>query len=200
MTSTPGQDKQKLKAQDTPRVPPGCWHALHAVWGGAQKVRLITGPPSLVEDMAHIRSIHIVALMPEAAGKAEREILLVQNKDNSFTFPGGRMEPCENLQQTLKREVWEEARAEISPDWSAVAVTRIEYLNRVPGRIHRFHPMYLLWAVGEVTALSDEPHHDPADSVIGRRLVTLDEAREMLGELENVVLDAALRTALPFST
>ena len=120
------------------------------------------------------------------------KLLLVQNKDSSFTFPGGRLEPRETLAQALSREVWEEARATISPDWCPIAATRIEYLNRVPGRIHRFHPTFLLWVSGSVTALSDEPHHDPADSVIGRRLATDEEAQELLGPLERAVLKAAL--------
>jgi 8-oxo-dGTP pyrophosphatase MutT (NUDIX family) len=149
-------------------------------------VRLVTGPPSLVGDGTHIRSIHIVGIVPDRT--LPRKLLLVQNKDSSFTFPGGRLEPRETLAQALSREVWEEARATIAADWRPVAATRIEYLNRVPGRIHRFHPTYLLWVLGSVTTLSDEPHHDPADSVIGRHLATADEARPLLGPLEQAVL------------
>jgi 8-oxo-dGTP pyrophosphatase MutT (NUDIX family) len=121
------------------------------------------------------------------------KLLLVQNKNTSFTFPGGRLEPRETLAQALTREVWEEARATVAADWCPIAATRIEYLNRVPGRIHRFHPTYLLWVLGSVTSLSDEPHHDPADSVIGRLLATVEEAHALLGPLEQTVLQAAMK-------
>ncbi|MBC8103668.1 MAG: NUDIX domain-containing protein [Cytophagales bacterium] len=173
-----------------PAVPPGCWHALDAVWGSAQRVRLVTGPPSLVGDSAQIRSIHIVGVIPDSENPAK--LLLVQNKDGSFTFPGGRLEARESLAEALVREVWEEARATIAPEWRPVAATRIEYLNRVPGRIHRFHPTYLLWVTGEIAFLSDEPHDDPAESVIGRRVVTAEEAVGLLDPLEQTVLHSAL--------
>ncbi len=175
-----------------PIIPPGCWHALDAVWGSAQRVRLVTGPASLVGDGTHIRSIHIVGMLPDRT--VPPKLLLVQNKNASFTFPGGRLEPRETLAQALIREVWEEARATIAPDWCPIAATRIEYLNRVPGRIHRFHPTFLLWVMGSVTSLSDEPHHDPADSVIGRHLATVDEAQALLGPLEQTVLQAAMKS------
>lgn len=190
MTAPIRREKTNTGTPGSPAVPPGCWHAVDAVWGSAQRVRLITGPPSLVGDGTHIRSIHIVGIAPERT--TPPKLLLVQNKDTSFTFPGGRLEPRETLAQALIREMWEEARATIAADWCPVAATRIEYLNRVPGRIHRFHPTYLLWVFGSVTSLSDEPHHDPADSVIGRHLATVEEARDLLGPLEQVVLEAAM--------
>lgn len=182
----------KRTGKPTP-VPAGAWHALDAVWGSSQRVRLVTGPASLSGDGAHTRSIHIVGFVRDDDESAvERRLLLVENKDGTFTFPGGRLEPRETLAEALTREVWEEARATISADWRPVAATRIEYLNRVPGRIHRFHPTFLLWVAGNVAALSNEPHHDPADSVVGRHVVTADEARALLGPLEQVVLMAAL--------
>ncbi|MES2465428.1 MAG: NUDIX domain-containing protein [Armatimonadota bacterium] len=192
MTAPTRREKTNSGPSGSPAIPPGCWHALDAVWGSSQRVRLVTGPPSLVGDGTHIRSIHIVGTVTERATPAK--LLLVQNKNTSFTFPGGRLEPRETLAQALSREVWEEARATVASDWCPVAATRIEYLNRVPGRIHRFHPTYLLWVAGAVTSLSDEPHHDPADSVIGRRLATVEEANTLLGPLERTVLQAAIES------
>jgi len=179
-------------AAGAPTVPAGAWHALDAVWGNAQRVRLVTGPASLVSDNAHTRSIHIVGFVPAEEAGAPPCVLLVENKDGTFTFPGGRLEPRETLEQALTREVWEEARAQIAADWRPVAATRIDYLNRIPGRVHRFHPTFLLWVAGDIVALSDEPHHDPADSVVARRVATPEEARTLLGPLEQVVLQAAL--------
>ena len=108
-------------------------------------------------------------------------------------FPGGRLEGTETPEAALAREVWEEARATLMPVTQPVAATRIEFLNRVPGRIHRVHPSYLLWVVADVAVLSDEACIDPApNGVVGRRIVTLDEARTLLSPLEARVLDAAL--------
>ena len=174
----------------SPALPPGAWRVCETIWGGAQRVRLVTGPPSLVEE-AHaqrVRSVHAVGWV----GPGD-DVLLVQNKDGSWTFPGGRLEERETPDEALAREVWEEARARFAPGYVPVAATRIEFLNRVPGRIYRFHPTFLLWVAGHVADLSDEPHHDPADYVIGRRIVSANEARDLLPPLEQDVLTAALR-------
>lgn len=177
---------KRNKAAKRTALPPNAWHSVDAVWGESQRVRLITGAPSLASDSVHIRSIHVV-------GFVGMDVLLVQNKDGSWTFPGGRLEDAETLDQALHREVWEEARARIAPGYKKIAATRVDFLNRVPGRVYRVHPTYFSWVAGEVAQLSDEPHHDPADGVIGRRVVSLSDARPLLGPLEQVVLDAALR-------
>jgi 8-oxo-dGTP pyrophosphatase MutT (NUDIX family) len=158
-----------------------------SVWGDAQRVRLVTGVPSLANDPVYVRSIHAVAFVGDAT-----DVLLVQNRDQSWTFPGGRVEGNETLDQALAREVWEEARAKIAPGYQPFAVTRIEFLNQVPGRIQRVHPTYLSWVVGEVSELSDDPHHDPADTVIGRRVLPAGDALPLLDELEQSILRAAL--------
>ena len=167
-------------------IPPDAWHATEAVWGTQQRVRLVTGPPSLIEDTAHVRSVHLIGFLPGD------DLLLVQNKDSTWTFPGGRLEGGETIAEALVREVWEEARAKIAPGWTSIATTRIDFLNRVKGRVYRFHPSYLLWVVGDIAALADEPCHDPADFVVGRDVVSIDEARRRVGPMETRVLDAAL--------
>jgi 8-oxo-dGTP pyrophosphatase MutT (NUDIX family) len=170
-------------------LPPGAWHAVEAVWGGSQRVRLVTGPPTLVGE-AHdrVRSVHAVLFAEE------NNVLLVQNKDGSWTFPGGRLEERETTDEALTRELWEEARTRARPGWVPLAATEITFVNRVPGRIHRVHPTFLLWVTGRVAVLSDEAHHDPADFVIGRRVAPVDEARALLPPLEIGVLNAALVT------
>lgn len=189
MAGTPNNENAKGEGAPlkTIKVPPGAWHVLEARWGEAQRVRLITGPPALISEPVHVRSIHVVGFV-EPSG----DVLLVENKDGSWTFPGGRLEDAETLDQALRREVWEEARALLAPNYTSVAATRIEFLNRVPGRVYRVHPTFLLWVAGSVITLSDEPHHDPADGVVGRCVVPASEAHEKLGPLETRVLEAAL--------
>ncbi len=170
------------------RTPAGAWHVTESVWGDVQRVRLTTGPPSLATDPERVRSVHAVGFVPHPSSVL---VLLVQNKDATWTFPGGRLEEKETADEALAREIWEEARATLAPGHVPVAVTQIEFLNRVPGRIYRFHPSFLLWVAGSVAVLSDEPHHDPADYVTQRRVLSVEEARDRLGPLERVVLEAA---------
>jgi 8-oxo-dGTP pyrophosphatase MutT (NUDIX family) len=154
-------------------------------------VRLVTGVPSLAESPERVRSIHAVGFLRNATG--EDHILLVENKDGSYTFPGGRLEGAETPEDALRREVWEEARATLLPDAKPIAATRIEFLNRVPGRIHRVHPSYLMWVSADVAALSDEACIDPApNGVVGRHIVPVSKARELLFPPASLVLDAAL--------
>ncbi|MDX1931117.1 MAG: NUDIX domain-containing protein [Capsulimonadales bacterium] len=174
------------KAKKT-MLPPGAWHVLEAIWGESQRVRLVTGLPSLVTDTVHIRSIHLVGFV------SPEQVLLVQNRDGSFTFPGGRLEGNETLDGALHREVWEEARATIAPGYRPVAATRIEFLNRVPGRVYRVHPSYISWVVGQVDALADEPCLDPAEGVIDRLVTSITDAMGRLGPLEQRVLEGAIR-------
>jgi 8-oxo-dGTP pyrophosphatase MutT (NUDIX family) len=167
-------------------LPPGAWRVEEAIWGEHQRVRLITGLPSIVDDQERVRSIHAVALLPDG------KLVLAENKDGTFTFPGGRLEGGETQDQALQRELWEEVRTRLAPGYKPIAATRIEFLNRVPGRVYRVHPTYLLWVSGQVAELSDEPHHDPADSVVGRRLAFPEEALTLLPELERRVLETCL--------
>ncbi|WP_309685210.1 NUDIX domain-containing protein [Armatimonas sp.] len=167
-------------------LPPGAWRVEEAIWGEHQRVRLITGLPSIVDDQERVRSIHAVSFL------ADGRVVLAENKDGSFTFPGGRLEGGETQHQALTRELWEEVRMRLAPGYKSLAATRIEFLNRVPGRVYRVHPTYLLWVSGQVAELSDEPHHDPADSVVGRRLCTAEEALTLLPELERRVFETYL--------
>lgn len=147
----------------------------------------MTGPPSLITEPERVRSVHVVGFV-----SAGGNVLLVQNRDGSWTFPGGRLEGSETPAEALAREVWEEAGAILAPGYRPIAVTRIEFLNRVPGRVYRVHPSFLLWVVGRIAHLSDEPVCDPAPGgVVARRVVPPGEAHALLAPLEKGVLEAA---------
>ena len=62
-------------------LPPGAWRVEEAIWGEHQRVRLITGLPSIVDDQERVRSIHAVSFL------ADGRVVLAENKDGSFTFP-----------------------------------------------------------------------------------------------------------------
>ena len=180
--------RQKGKPQGAAAggAPGSAWRVTEAVWGGVQRVRLTTGGPEIIADPGRVRSVHAVGFVGPG------EVLLVQNKDGTWTFPGGRLEDLETPEEALSREIWEEARATLAPGYVPIAATQVEFLNQVPGRVRRFHPTFLLWYAGAVADLSDEPHHDPADYVTGRRITSVDEARALLAPIENDVLTAAL--------
>mgnify|MGYP001547939220 CR=1 FL=1 len=164
----------------------GAWLIEEAVWGESQRVRLITGGPGLIEQSEQIRSIHMV-------GFVGREVLVVQSRDGSWTFPGGRLEGGESLEDALSREIWEEAGARIATGgWKRVAATRIDFLNRVPGRVYRVHPTYLLWVAGDVIELAEEPDPDPVGGVVARAVLPVAEAHALLPPLEKRVLDEVL--------
>jgi 8-oxo-dGTP diphosphatase len=164
----------------------GAWLTEETTWGETQRVRLITGGPSLIEQSEQVRSIHMVGFVGEG------QVLIVQSRDGSWTFPGGRLEGGETLGEALSREVWEEAGARIAGGWRRVAATRIDFINRVPGRVYRVHPTYLLWVAGEVTELAHEPDPDPVGGVVARAVLKLDEAHELLPALERRVLAEVL--------
>jgi 8-oxo-dGTP diphosphatase len=163
----------------------GAWLTEETTWGEAQRVRLITGGPGLIEQSEQIRSIHMV-------GFVGQELLVVQSRDGSWTFPGGRLEGGESLEDALSREIWEEAGARIASGWKRIAATRIDFINRVPGRVYRVHPTYLLWVAGDVTELAEEPDPDPVGGVVARAVLSIADAQMLLPPLERRVLDEVL--------
>jgi 8-oxo-dGTP pyrophosphatase MutT (NUDIX family) len=168
-----------------PTLPPGCWLQEEALWGERQRVQLTTGPAALVCDTERVRSIHLVGFLGGG-------VLLAQNRDGSYTFPGGRLEEAESIDDALRRELWEEVGARVAPDYAPIAATRIQFINRVPGRVYRVHPTYLLWVAGTIDFLTETMPEDPAKGVVDRRLATPEEARTLLPALERRVLEATL--------
>src|SRR5690349_13591051 len=94
---------------------------------GMQPVRLTAWRCETLPTDAPTTSVHIVAFHGE-------HLLLVRDRKGVYGFPGGRLDPGETREQAMTREVYEEANAHLSPDYSLFGVLKIEYTYRVPGR------------------------------------------------------------------
>ena len=121
---------------------------------GEQPVRLTAWHCSVLPSDAPTTSVHIVAFYGD-------KILVVRDRRGIFGFPGGRLESGETPEQALNREVYEEARAHLKPDYYLFAVLRIEYPTRLPGRNYPHDHTYMGVYAGGVRAL-DPIGIDPA--------------------------------------
>ena len=125
------------------------------------------------------------------------EVLVVQSRDGSWTFPGGR------LWRAARRSAWRwSARSGKSPvresprNGSGSPRRASIFSIGVPGRVYRVHPTYLLWVAGTITELAEEPDPDPVGGVVARAVLPIAEAYELLPRLERRVLDAALAAGI----
>lgn len=100
---------------------------------------------------------------------SDARIVLVTWNDSDWTLPGGTIEPGETLEQTLTREVWEEACARVQA-CAYIGCQRVDHLDDD-------RPVYYqtrFWAWVEL-----EPFM-PAHEMTARRLVRPGEFRDTL--------------------
>ena len=153
---------------------------------GEQPVRLTAWRCSVLPVDAPTTSVHIVALYGD-------KILVVRDRRGIFGFPGGRLESGETPEQALVREVYEEARAHLKPDYTLFGVLRIEYPTRLPGRNYPHDHTYMGVYAGGVRAL--EPIGiDPAGIITGRDLFTRAVCEKRMPAHDNILLREALNT------
>lgn len=159
--------------------------AVEMQWG-QQPVRLTAYRCTTLPGDAPTTTVHIVAFHGE-------KVLVVRDRRGVHGFPGGRLESGETYAEALAREVYEEARAHLKPEYTLFAVLRIDYLERLPGRIYPNAYSYMAMYAGWVRAL--EPiGHDPAGIITARALFSRLDCEKQLLEHDAVLLQEALKS------
>ncbi len=99
----------------------------------------------------------------------ETQIVLVTWNDTDWTLPGGTIEPGETLEETLTREVWEEACARVRA-CAYIGCQRVEHLDEDRPAYYQTR----FWASVEL-----EPF-EPAYEMTARKLVSPGEFPDTL--------------------
>jgi ADP-ribose pyrophosphatase YjhB (NUDIX family) len=158
---------------------------------GAQPVRLTALRCCQLPVDQPTTSVHIVALH---GGK----VLVVCDRKGVFGFPGGRLEANETREEALCREVYEEACANLNPDYTLFAVLKIECTTRLSGRNYPFPHTYMAMYAGTVRSL-DPIQRDPAGIITSRDLFSREDCERNLLIHDKIMLHEAL-TALSNKT
>lgn len=150
---------------------------------GQQPVRLTAWRRATLPTDAPTTSVHIVAFHGP-------RVLVVRDRKGVFGFPGGRLEPGETQAEAMAREVYEEAQAHLRPGYSLYAAIKIEYTERIPGRIYPYDYSYMAMYAGIVRAL-DPIRTDPAGYITSRALFTRAECEKHLLAHDQILLREA---------
>lgn len=157
--------------------------AVDMQWG-QQPVRLSAFRIETLPEDAPTTSVHIVAFHGE-------RVLAVRDRKGVYGFPGGRLEAGETHEEALVREVYEEARAHLKPCYTLYATLKIEYPEKLAGRVYAHDHTYMAMYVGLVRAL--EPIGlDPAGIITARDLFSCADCERFLPEHDRILLKEAL--------
>ncbi|MCA9833515.1 MAG: NUDIX domain-containing protein [Thermomicrobiales bacterium] len=102
----------------------------------------------------------------------DQQTVLVRNVDGRLNTPGGHPEPGESSEETMIREVREEACAEVT-SWTPIAFARSEKLDGDNAGFAMVRDMY----VARVVLL---PWEQPAFEIVERMVVDLDDLVEIM--------------------
>jgi 8-oxo-dGTP diphosphatase len=108
-----------------------------AVWGdGVFPLRLTSYLVDTPPPVPYITSVRCIVLKPGC-------VLTVRNaRDHTHILPGGRREPGEAMEETLRREVLEETGWEIQ-DPALLGLMHFHHLSPKPGEYPYPHPDFL---------------------------------------------------------
>ncbi len=129
---------------------------------GEQPVRLTGFRCATLPQDAPTTSVHVIAF---SGGK----VLVVRDRRGIFGFPGGRLEHGESYSDALSREVYEEARAHLKPDYQLFAALKVEYTSQIVGRNYP-HPFTYMGVYAGIVKALEPIGHDPAGIITGRDL------------------------------
>jgi 8-oxo-dGTP pyrophosphatase MutT (NUDIX family) len=155
---------------------------------GQQPVRLTAWLCSTLPTDAPVTSVHIAALFGS-------RLLVVRDRKGIYGFPGGRLDRRESRDQAMAREVYEEANAYIAPGYLLYAVIKIEYTQRVPGRVYPHEFSYLAMYAGKVRAL-DPFNGDPAGIILERALFTRQDCERRLLAHDKILMIEGMRALM----
>ncbi len=147
---------------------------------GQQPVRLTAWLRDTLPEDAPVTSVHIVALFGS-------RLLVVRDRKGIYGFPGGRLDRGETREQAMDREVYEEANAFVEPGYALFAVIKIEYTQKLPGRVYPNEFSYLAMYAGKIKAL-DPFNGDPAGIILERAIFTRQDCERHLLNHDTILL------------
>lgn len=116
--------------------------------GGAMPLRLVSYLIEELPPLALVTSVRCVLLH-------EQTVQVVRDPDSTHILPGGRCEPGETLEQTLRREVLEETGCTIGAA-ALIGLRHFRHLAPEPPR-YRYHYPDFLQLVYAARALTFDP-------------------------------------------
>ena len=147
---------------------------------GQQPVKLTAWLRHTLPEDAPVTSVHIVALFGP-------RLLVVRDRRGTYGFPGGRLDRGESREQAMDREVYEEANAYVEPGYVLFAVIKIEYTQKLPGRVYPNEYSYLAMYAGKIKEL-DPFNGDPAGIILERALFTYDDCQRHLLHHDRILM------------
>lgn len=105
----------------------------------------------------------------------KNKIVFYKNIEGWLGNPGGGIEKGETVEDTIKRELLEEAQLKLL-SWETIGYEEVFYPNKSEGE----NKSYFLRVVAQVE-LIDKPINDPCGKAIGREVVSISEAENRLG-------------------
>jgi 8-oxo-dGTP diphosphatase len=137
---------------------------------------------SIVDDL--VARLHVVALTPT------HEVLVCRSENEGRFLPGGTREPGESLPELAKRELLEEAGAELLGEVRCFAAHMADSGRGEPFRPHLPHPRSLwAYAVADVRLVGEPTNPADGETVVEVLALPPEEAAAHLAEHDAIHAD-----------